>query len=53
MAKQEVKLSAKNFNSEWVKGIKKPEFVEASKHLGSKEDLEAIYDHIKGVKKDS
>jgi len=47
-----VPLSAKNFNSKWVKSLKKKEgFLEASKHLGSKEDLEKIYDQI--TKKDS
>lgn len=51
MASEKVALTVKNFNSEWVKGVKKPEFLEASKHLGSKEDLEKIYDWI--TKKDS
>lgn len=53
MATVKVPLTVKNFNSKWVKGVKRSEFVEANAHLGDKTELEAIYDQIKGVKKDS
>jgi len=51
MAKHEVKLSVKNFNSEWVKSLKKKEDFVKEAGPYDKVELEKIYDQI--TKKDS